>query len=410
MKRWEAIREITRILLEPVIERTKIERITKVLQEYLAVSRCVILELREEDTQYEITTAVPHSNKEHGIGETGTVAGKGAIEEVLKTKKPLLIPDAKSNPLTAYMHHWAVIKGINAVLFVPIMINHDFEAIMVYDATNGKSGFNQEEVRFAIDCATYIEELFTKEKETYRLQQRAQHKEQLDFSLKLCADLAHLARNPLTSVGGFTRRTANLAREFVKVIPQQEELLAVINKIIENLEIIQEDASKVESVFKDITEVATMEQQLNLIDADLGVLITTVLAELKNENPDFRCQLKIDPVPPLEIDTEKVGLALKHILTNAFEEASKQQDQARQEIWINLRLKSNKAEITIVNYGELAQDIINHIFKPFVSTKTLGSGLGLPIAKKLIVLNGGELTIKSDKDKVICRIIFPCDK
>ena len=38
------------------------------------------------------------------------------------------------------------------------------------------------------------------------------------------------------------------------------------------------------------------------------------------------------------------------------------------------------------------------IFEPYFSTKATGTGLGLPIAKRNVELNGGRISVQSERD------------
>jgi signal transduction histidine kinase len=44
-------------------------------------------------------------------------------------------------------------------------------------------------------------------------------------------------------------------------------------------------------------------------------------------------------------------------------------------------------------------EALGRVFEPYFSTKTTGTGLGLPIAKRNIELNGGQIEVDSGKGR-----------
>ena len=44
-------------------------------------------------------------------------------------------------------------------------------------------------------------------------------------------------------------------------------------------------------------------------------------------------------------------------------------------------------------------EALARVFEPYFSTKTTGTGLGLPIAKRNIELNGGTIAVTSERDQ-----------
>jgi two-component system nitrogen regulation sensor histidine kinase GlnL len=55
----------------------------------------------------------------------------------------------------------------------------------------------------------------------------------------------------------------------------------------------------------------------------------------------------------------------------------------------------------------VADDLIGHLFDPFVTTKTNGTGLGLALVAKIIGDHGGVIECESHKGRTVFRILLP---
>ncbi|WOC14782.1 two-component system sensor histidine kinase NtrB [Pseudochrobactrum sp. MP213Fo] len=65
-------------------------------------------------------------------------------------------------------------------------------------------------------------------------------------------------------------------------------------------------------------------------------------------------------------------------------------------------------EFCVIDNGSgVAADILPILFDPFITTKTNGSGLGLPLVAKIIADHGGMIECESFSGKTIFRILLP---
>ena len=92
------------------------------------------------------------------------------------------------------------------------------------------------------------------------------------------------------------------------------------------------------------------------------------------------------------IDTIKLNQALTNLLRNAFEAANR-------EVSFLACEKCGMLFLDISNDGEpVPSDQQKDIFTPFFTTKSNGTGLGLPIAKDILAAHDGNILLESSKE------------
>jgi two-component system nitrogen regulation sensor histidine kinase GlnL len=65
-------------------------------------------------------------------------------------------------------------------------------------------------------------------------------------------------------------------------------------------------------------------------------------------------------------------------------------------------------EVTVRDNGAgIAHDLLPYIFDPFITTKTHGAGLGLPLVAKIINDHGGVIECESQPRRTIFRVLLP---
>lgn len=105
-------------------------------------------------------------------------------------------------------------------------------------------------------------------------------------------------------------------------------------------------------------------------------------------------ELQCDTEPPdLEISGDLP--ALRGVLLNLIQNAA--QASPRGGIVTLVAREDNRMTVfTITDSGEgIPNDILENVFRPFFTTREKGTGLGLPLSRRIIERHGGTLTIES---------------
>ena len=102
-----------------------------------------------------------------------------------------------------------------------------------------------------------------------------------------------------------------------------------------------------------------------------------------------------DGLPSVQADPEGIHRALLNIVGNAIDAVEERDESARDggnpagaEGWVRI--------VVLDNGPGIPSEKLNEIFKPFVSTKgSRGTGLGLPVSRKILREHGGDLVAQS---------------
>jgi two-component system nitrogen regulation sensor histidine kinase NtrY len=107
----------------------------------------------------------------------------------------------------------------------------------------------------------------------------------------------------------------------------------------------------------------------------------------------IRIETRIDPdLPAVRVDTEKLRGALMNIIENGLQAM----DGKGQILLVAERGTDGFVRIRIQDSGQgVPPELLPRLFEPYFSTKTGGTGLGLPIARKNIEEQGGQIEVHS---------------
>ncbi len=212
--------------------------------------------------------------------------------------------------------------------------------------------------------------------------------------------MAHEIRNPLSSLN----INIELLREELKEeghLSQKEEIHSLLN-------FISYETLRLENNLKDFLDFNRLPPlkfewvQLNEV-LDSVVRVLRPDAQMKSARIDTHFQKNL---PLLKIDVSQFNLAISNLLINSIQAVSQKGE-------IHLFTRGSKKNIFIViqdNGVGISKEHLSKIFDFMFSTKPTGSGLGLSIAKKIILDHHGEISVKSEVNKgSLFRIRIPLD-
>jgi nitrogen-specific signal transduction histidine kinase len=210
--------------------------------------------------------------------------------------------------------------------------------------------------------------------------------------------MAHEIRNPLSSL--------NINIELLR-----EELLEEIHlykkeEILSLLNFISHETLRLENNLKDFLDFNRL-PPLKFEWVQLNDVLESVVrllrpdAQMKNGRIETHFQKKL---PLVKVDVSQISLVISNLLINSIQAVSEKGE-------IHLSTRGSKKNIFIIvkdNGVGISKEHLPKIFDFMFSTKPMGSGLGLSIAKKIISDHHGEISVNSEVNKgSIFRIQIP---
>ncbi len=214
------------------------------------------------------------------------------------------------------------------------------------------------------------------ELKSYEHKLRAQ--ERLAAMGELASFAAHNIRNPLAGI----RAAAQVMLAECGEEPVTRESLEDIIESVDKLDIwIQRllGFAKPLSVQPVKSELAGLiDEALRLTDAQLKAKKIAV-------------ESKIGQIPPVAADPALLEQVLSALMVNAVEAREKGGSLS-----IQATANDHEATLSVSDTGKgIPVGILERVFKPFVTDKPAGTGLGLAQAKKIVDLHGGEIKVES---------------
>ncbi len=230
-------------------------------------------------------------------------------------------------------------------------------------------------------------------------QKNMQHQQPLDFMRSV---LSHELRNPLAGIRG-------AAQLLSKDLDDEQKDLT---------HLILDEADRINRFIEELHKFDVPESEYAIFN--IHKVLNIVIRNLKTQWPHVQIIQEFDPsLPEIYGHEDSLVRAFLNIARNSVEAfAGNEGTITLRTFWRqNVRLKhsSNLAfekllpiiiEIEDNGHG-IAEDLLQDIFKPFVSSKKNSRGLGLALAKKTIHDHQAVISCSSNPNKTIFTIKFP---
>ena len=194
---------------------------------------------------------------------------------------------------------------------------------------------------------------------------------------EVAASVAHEVRNPLTSISGFIQimnsDSNNPYRTYTDIMHSE---INRIDLIMSEFLVLSKHNYKKSTVF-------SIEQTLREV---------VLMFEPEFKQRSIVCESHI-PVNTAMISGNEDGM--KQVFINLLKNACEALVE-NGAITVTLSRQDNSVLITIHDNGPgMDQHTLDNLYKPFFTTKQEGTGLGMMISKKVIVDQGGTMTVSS---------------
>lgn len=210
---------------------------------------------------------------------------------------------------------------------------------------------------------------------------------------RFISNASHELRNPMTAIIG--EAEVLLARDRTPA-----EYRAAV-------QIIQTQAERLERLTNDLLSLATSDSMIQL-PVPAPVALDSLLLEILEKYPADRLMLDMaaaDAPPMVVASLTLLTSAINNVLDNAFKFSDDKP------VTVSLQMSQNGCLIKISDLGiGIPADEMAHIYQPLFratnARRFRGTGFGLPLAKKIIELHGGQLEVHSEEGKGTTVSIF----
>jgi signal transduction histidine kinase len=192
---------------------------------------------------------------------------------------------------------------------------------------------------------------------------------------EMAAVIAHEVKNPLAGIRGAIQIFGSRLAQDTASAPIVKEILSRIDSL--------------DQMIKDLLLFARPPKPRRA-PTDVVPLVS-ITASLLRRDPSLQdVEVEVDgSAPPVPADAEMLKVVFQNLLINGAHAM-----KGRGRIRVAVTAVDTSCQIAFIDAGPgIPPEVREKIFTPFFTTKSRGSGLGLPTAKRLIEAHNGQIAI-----------------
>lgn len=197
---------------------------------------------------------------------------------------------------------------------------------------------------------------------------------------EMAATVAHDIRNPLVSIGGFTRRLRKSLEENDKGVRYADIIIQEVDRLERTLD----------NVMSYSRSYGHMEREPVALYGLLSECAELFTENFRKKKISLQRQFSKD-LPEIVLDERQIKQAVLNVLFNAGEAVGEDS-----EVMFEARVEEDEKQVVISisdSGGGIDEQDMDSIFTPFYTTRSAGTGLGLTIAHRAVTGHGGEIRV-----------------
>jgi signal transduction histidine kinase len=316
--------------------------------------------------------------------------GQEVLARTVAEKRAILVADPASDPLVP--PEFLAALGSHPFVTVPLFAKGKAVGVLVVNNYLSGRPFGERDLKLlgmlanqgglAVEASRLYQSLESANRELAQMRNRLLEADKLAALGEVAAGVAHEIRNPLVSIGGFTRRIRKKVGDDSAITPYLDVIIEEVTRLERTLNEMLDFSTDARDHYEEHDLNTIMEQSLELLRRDLNESNVTVVKQFTPGLPSTFC------------DDRQIKHVFLNIYLNAVQAMGSKGGSLTLRTFAVVREgKQFVAGEVSDTGGGIPMEVIHNIFNPFFTTKDTGSGLGLSIVHKIITRHFGQVEV-----------------